>query len=410
MNEIKDKINILEYDYNLPDDRIARYPPQFRDSSKLLLYMDGKIEKKVFNETPDLLGDKYHLVFNDTRVIHARILFRKNSGAAIEIFLLEPYIPSEYIQSFNTRHECVWKCLVGNAKKWKEEILFREIDITSPAFKLTAEKTGQEGNYFLIRFSWSNSSHIFSDIIEQAGSTPIPPYLNRYAEISDSSRYQTVYSKHEGSVAAPTAGLHFTDEVLRMLENKGARRSFLTLHVGAGTFVPVKTENAREHIMHTEHIYLNRKSIEDMYLSDRKFIAVGTTSVRTMESLYHIAGKLKNEGGGTGDQELFLDQWEAYSTDMSMTRKEALEYILIYMDKTKVENLKLSTRIMIVPGYKFRMTEGIITNFHQPASTLLLLIAAFIGEDWRKVYNYALENDFRFLSYGDSSLLMKDRI
>ncbi len=406
MTGISDFINIKDYDYPLPDDKIAKYPLETRDDSKLLIYREGHIESRIFKDLPDLLTKDHHLVFNDTRVIQARLHFQKASGANIELLLLEPFLPSEYNLSFSSNSECTWKCMVGNAKKWKEEILQKQLVIKGLDITLKVEKYGREKNYFLIRLSWDNQKIIFSEIIENAGLTPLPPYLNREPESSDATRYQTVYSEYEGSVAAPTAGLHFTDEVINRLSEKGVAKSLLTLHVGAGTFVPVKTENARDHEMHTEHIYLDRKSIESLYKSSGKLIAVGTTSVRTIESLYHIAYKIKS--GISGSDNLFLDQWEAYNNSAEISRKECLDVILAYMEKNNAENLKLSTRIMIAPGYKFRMTEGIITNFHQPSSTLLLLISAFIGKDWHRVYNFALENNYRFLSYGDSSLLLRN--
>ncbi len=404
MKGIPENISIQDFNYNLPEDSIAKYPLEFRDTSKLLCYKKGAIETRVFSELPKILSDEHHLIFNDTRVIQARLSFFKSTGAAIEVFLLEPWMPSEYSLSFGSSSECVWKCLVGNAKKWKSGILSKEIARAKDSTLLNAEKIGSEGNYFLIRLFWRDPSFSLSEIIAHAGSTPIPPYLNREAESSDSIRYQTVYSTNEGSVAAPTAGLHFTDEVLSRLGAIGVRQTRLTLHVGAGTFIPVKAENAREHSMHTEHIYLSRKSIESLYNSNKQFIAVGTTSVRTLESLYHIASKLRS--GSEDVRSLFLDQWDAYETNPEMSRKEALESILSTMDKQHTDHLKMSTRIMIAPGYTFRMTDGMITNFHQPASTLLLLISAFVGEDWKKIYNYALENKYRFLSYGDSSLLL----
>jgi S-adenosylmethionine:tRNA ribosyltransferase-isomerase len=403
--ELPDYINIHDYNYILPEERIARFPLDSRDSSKLLYYCKGKTESWIFSDLPELLTNHHHLVFNDTRVIQARLQFHKTTGSAIEIFLLEPFLPAEYTLSFSSKLECTWKCLVGNAKKWKNEVLQMELKIGSNRIILKAEKTGREGNYFLIRLSWDNETLIFSSVIEHAGSTPIPPYLNREAVESDHLRYQTVYSLNEGSVAAPTAGLHFTADVIKKLENKGVSQTRLTLHVGAGTFVPVKTVNAREHEMHTEHIYLNRGSLDELYRSGKKFIAVGTTSVRTLESLYHIAAKIKQVHDG--EKVLFLDQWEAYENVPELSRKESLEIILSYMQKLKTDSLKVSTRIMITPGYKFRMVDGIITNFHQPASTLLLLISAFVGGDWKKIYAYALQNQYRFLSYGDGSLLIR---
>jgi S-adenosylmethionine:tRNA ribosyltransferase-isomerase len=404
MNKLPAYINIQDYNYLLPEERIAKYPLVLRDSSKLLYFHNGQKETRIFNELPELISDRYHLVFNDTKVIHARLLFHKATGSPIEIFLLEPFSPAEYSISFSSNHECTWKCLVGNAKKWKNEILHKEIFPEKPGFILNAEKAGQEGNYFFIHFYWEPSTHNLSEIIESAGATPIPPYLNREPESSDTDRYQTVYSRYEGSVAAPTAGLHFTDGIIKRLENKGVSQTRLTLHVGAGTFVPVKSENARDHEMHTEHIYLNRDSIEGLYRSKKMLIAVGTTSVRTLESLYHVSAKLLKEK--SGEKDLYLNQWEAYSNNSELSRKDTFEQILNHMENYNLQNLKISSSIMITPGYKFRMTDGIITNFHQPASTLLLLIAAFVGEEWKGIYNYALQNDYRFLSYGDSSLLL----
>ena len=405
MNKKPAYVNIHDYNYILPDHRIAKFPLEERDSSMLLYYKDGNTESRIFRELPDILSDGFHLVFNDSKVIHARLSFAKSSGAVIEIFLLEPYFPGEYNLSFSSNRECVWKCLVGNAKKWKSDFLEKEIIHNNTKILLHAEKTRHQSNFYFIRFSWGNPELSFSEIIELAGQTPIPPYLNREAIESDSVRYQTVYSENEGSVAAPTAGLHFTEEVLRKLKNGGCTQTKLTLHVGAGTFVPVKTNNAVEHEMHTEHIYLSRNSLESLHLSKKPIIAVGTTSVRALESIFHIGAILNKDLNY--NNELFQDQWDAYQTEGCFTRKESLSGLLDYMIKKKTDNIKISTRIMIAPGYQFRMTDGMITNFHQPNSTLLLLIAAFIGEDWKKIYDYALNNNFRFLSYGDCSLLIK---
>ncbi|MCB9013838.1 MAG: S-adenosylmethionine:tRNA ribosyltransferase-isomerase [Bacteroidales bacterium] len=401
---IPEFIDISEYFYDLPEDRIAKYPLEQRDHSKLLYFNHGSIRDHVFHELPAILSGNYQLVFNDTRVIQARIQFNKASGSGIEIFLLEPFTPADYQLSFGSSSQCSWKCLVGNAKKWKDEILEKKIFSATEAALLQAEKINREENYFIIRFTWNNKNLCFSEILEISGLTPIPPYLNREAEESDNLRYQTIYSNYEGSVAAPTAGLHFSDEVLEKLSQSGVKQTHLTLHVGAGTFVPVKVENARDHEMHMEHIYINRQSISSLLHTDKKIIAVGTTSVRTLESLYYIACKLKS--GYRGYKELFLDQWDAYEIEPDISRDEALETILSFMDLKNTDTLKLTTRIMISPGYTFRMADGIITNFHQPSSTLLLLISAFIGEDWKKVYDHALKNNYRFLSYGDSSLLI----
>jgi S-adenosylmethionine:tRNA ribosyltransferase-isomerase len=405
MTEIPGYIDIQDYTYTLPEGRIARYPLESRDSSKLLFFRDGLIESRIFRELPDILSDKHHLVFNDTKVIQARLIFVKSTGATIEVFLLEPWFPSEYNLSFSSKKECVWKCLVGNAKKWKNGIIQKEIWFGSTKVIFCAEKSDQHENYYYIRFYWDNATISFSELLENAGTTPIPPYLEREADEEDSVRYQTVYSRNSGSVAAPTAGLHFTSEVLQNLEKAGCLQTRITLHVGAGTFVPVKVQNAAEHEMHTEHFYISRSSLESLYQSDKKFIAVGTTSVRALESLYHVAIIVKENPGAVNN--LYLDQWDAYQTSAILSRKEALECLLEYMDKLQKESLKVSTRIMIVPGYKFRMIQGMITNFHQPNSTLLLLVAAFIGEEWKKVYDFAIKNNFRFLSYGDSSILLK---
>jgi S-adenosylmethionine:tRNA ribosyltransferase-isomerase len=398
-------INIQDFNYALPEERIARYPLELRDSSKLLYFRNGIIENRIFRELPHILSEQHHLVFNDTKVIQARLLFTKATGAVIEVFLLEPRIPSEYNLSFSSNTECIWKCLVGNASKWKSGIIQKEIWFGRTKTILCAEKSRQEENYYFIRFKWDNAAVSFSEILEIAGKTPIPPYLEREADKEDCVRYQTVYSRNKGSVAAPTAGLHFTSEVLHRLEKAGCSQTKITLHVGAGTFVPVKVQNAVEHEMHTEHFYISRSSLECMHQSDKKFIAVGTTSVRALESLYHIAIKIKESS--VFESNVFLDQWDAYQTMTILTRKEALECLMKYMDKHRKESLKVSTRIMIAPGYKFRMIQGMITNFHQPNSTLLLLVAAFIGDEWKKVYDYAIKNNYRFLSYGDSSILLK---
>ena len=399
------EIKTEEYNYDLPESRIAKFPLNNRDESKLLFYNKGNISGKIFHELPSLLDKNYELVFNDTKVIQARLIFEKITGSAIEIFLLEPFEPSDYALSFASVNECKWNCLVGNLKKWKSGPLFKKLTVNGNPLTLNATRIQKNDNSFVIQFTWDNDSLHFSEIVSHAGLTPIPPYLNREAQEEDVERYQTVYSNYEGSVAAPTAGLHFTENLLKKIHASGIKTHNLTLHVGAGTFIPVKEEDARKHIMHTEQIFLNRDTIEKLYYSDKKFLPVGTTSVRTLESLYWTGVKLIYKK--PIERGLFLDQWEVYNYPGSLSRKESMLKILEYLDKQKLSILHLPTRIMIVPGYDFKMTDGIITNFHQPKSTLLLLIAAYTENDWKRIYNYALENSFRFLSYGDSSLLLK---
>lgn len=397
-------LTIQDYIYDLPEDRIAGYPLDIRDSSKLLHYRSGSIQTRVFSEIPDIIGRNRALVFNNTKVIQARIQFKRSSGASIEVFLLEPSLPADYEQSLSARKECTWKCLIGNARKWKGEILAKEILADHSPFIFKAEKTKQIGDHFLVRFFWEDSSVAFGEVLDKAGITPIPPYLNRGPEPSDHERYQTIYSRREGSVAAPTAGLHFTDNVLTRLNETGQKMIHFTLHVGAGTFLPVKTLNVRDHLMHTEHFYIRRPEVEELYNhTTEKIIAVGTTSVRMLESIYHFAGKIRK---GIHGRELYhMGQWEGYQEDESLSRREALATVLEYMNLCKTDDLELTTAIMIVPGYTFRMTDALLTNFHQPGSTLLLLIAAFTGEDWKNIYRFALDEGYRFLSYGDSSFL-----
>jgi S-adenosylmethionine:tRNA ribosyltransferase-isomerase len=397
---IPDRINISDYIYELPDEKIAKFPLEKRDSSKLLVYRDGEISSRIFSDLPFMVSGDEQLVFNNTRVIQARLSFKKASGAVIEVFLLEPVKPEEYQLSFSSLSGCTWKCLIGNSKKWKNGVLEKIVIRGDKEFCLKAERSGENNE---VRFQWDIPELSFSEIILLAGQTPIPPYLERDAEESDLTQYQTVYSSREGSVAAPTAGLHFTDELLKRLEDQGTDLTYLTLHVGAGTFVPVKTENALKHPMHTEHIYLQRKSLEGLKKPGKQIIAVGTTSVRTLETIFHIAEKIKR--GGQSGMHLNLEQWEAYGNSEIKNRKEAISVLTEFMDQHRTDILKISTRIMIVPGYRFRMTDRMITNFHQPGSTLLLLIAAFTCGDWKRIYDYALQNEYRFLSYGDSSII-----
>ena len=396
-----DNIRIEEYSYSLPESRIAKYPLGQRDLSKLLVYRQGKIMHDTFLNLDHYLTDHDIIVFNNTKVIQARLIFYKETGAKIEIFCLEPVHPSDYALAFQQKKNVTWKCIVGNAKKWKNDILKQKIFVHNTPVELIAQKKYTNGNTREIEFSWSNNNITFSEIIDSVGKTPIPPYLNRDSETIDKERYQTVYSKQKGSVAAPTAGLHFTDQVFEKLQAKNIITEEITLHVGAGTFTPVKSETIDNHEMHTEHFMVNRSTIEQL-LNSNHITVVGTTSVRTIESLYWMGVKLIK----TGNIHLKLDQWEVYNLPNDVSKDEALNFLLSYMKNNQLETLHAATQIMIVPGYTFKMTNVLITNFHQPKSTLLLLIAAFIGNDWEKIYKYALDNEFRFLSYGDSSILI----
>ena len=399
-------IQIKDYNYPLPDERIAKYPLPERDSSKLLLYRHGDISEDRFVRLSDYLPEHSLMVFNNTKVVQARLHFRKETGAQIEVFILEPALPLEYQENFLSRGQCEWLCLVGNLKKWKSGTLSL---LLPDGTEVKAERLGHEGTSERIRFHWS-AALTWAEILEQAGELPIPPYLNRKTEASDLTTYQTVYSRIKGSVAAPTAGLHFTERVLDSLKQREIEREEVTLHVGAGTFRPVKSEQIGGHDMHTEHIAVNRHTIERLVAYGGSAIAVGTTSVRTLESLYYmglLAGKLLREGRDTGDgEELHVPQWMPYEMPSEQSATDALEELLRYMEKHSMEVLHSSTQIIIAPGYEFRVVKAMVTNFHQPQSTLLLLVSAFVHGDWRSIYDYALAHDFRFLSYGDSSLLI----
>lgn len=398
-------IKIEDYDYPLPDGRIARYPLEQRDRCKLLLRNpDGKLYTRVFAELPSLLPAGSMLVYNNTRVINARLRFRKaDGGALIEIFCLEPVSPADYAMSFASSAGCSWLCFVGNSKRWKADPLHLPLTVDGKAVTLTATREAREGNASVVGFSWDNPDISFSQIISAAGEIPIPPYLNRDTEPSDSRDYQTVYSHVDGSVAAPTAGLHFTDEVLDAIDAAGMTRRELTLHVGAGTFQPVKSDSIGGHDMHSEFIAVGRNLIAELAATERPIIAVGTTSVRTLESLYHI-GCLIHEGRWNGE----VPQWYPYEKSHPMlSRREALAKIVEHLDASGSSTLLASTRIIIAPGYEFRIVEGIVTNFHQPKSTLLLLVSAFMGDGWRAMYDYALAGGYRFLSYGDACLLLR---
>ena len=409
-NKSVESISISEYNYHLPDERIAKYPLGKRDQSKLLHYCNGAIKVQRFFELPDLLPANSLMVFNNTRVIHARLLFKKPTGATIEVFCLSPHSPKDYAQSFQQTATNVWSCMVGNARKWKDESLALSLDGDAGSVTLSAKKLLTEGQEHHIQFSWDNAAYTFSELLEIAGNLPIPPYLNRPTEESDENTYQTVYSQVEGSVAAPTAGLHFTDDVLQMLSNKNIERTEVTLHVGAGTFKPVKAEQIGGHEMHTELISVERETIEKMLASENKLIVVGTTSLRTIESLYYIGAKLLN-GKLSSTDSIVVDQWEPYDDNNNQyTPKQSLQAILDYMKQNKLRVLIASTQIMIAPGYQFKFVDALLTNFHQPQSTLLLLVSAFVGADWRNIYDFAMQNDFRFLSYGDSSLLWRREV
>ena len=403
------QIQINEYTYALPDERIAKYPLAERDASKLLIYRGGQIRETLFRSLPDCLPDGALLVFNNTRVIRARLLFRKDTGAMIEIFCLEPALPSDYEQSFAQTDHCTWHCLVGNSKRWKSGQLHTTVTVGSEPVTLSAERisvAGEAGD--LVDFHWDNPCCTFSDVLEAVGVLPIPPYLHRETEAQDLQTYQTVYSKVKGSVAAPTAGLHFTPAVLAELDARGIEREEVTLHVGAGTFRPVKSDTIGGHAMHTEHFAVTRRTVDRLLAKPEHVIAVGTTSVRTLESLYYIGCALARGGADESADEAFtVGQWAPYDADApTLTAEEALRAILSYLDRRGMDRLWAATQIIIAPGYPFKIVRGMVTNFHQPQSTLLLLVSAFVGGDWRTIYDYALAHDFRFLSYGDSSLLL----
>ena len=396
-------IHISDYNYALPEERIAKFPLPHRDHSKLLIYDKGEVKEDLFFNLPNYLPEGALMVFNNTKVIQARMHFRKETGALIEIFLLEPALPHDYEQMFQMRGHCAWYCLVGNLKKWKEGALKRELTIREQTFVLSAKRTGEHGTSHCIAFEW-DADLTFAEIIDAVGELPIPPYLNRDTQESDKTTYQTVYSKIKGSVAAPTAGLHFTPAVLSALDAHGIDREELTLHVGAGTFKPVKTEEIEGHEMHTEYIAVHRQTLEKLLKHGCKAIAVGTTSVRTLESLYYMGAKLLNNPSLT-EHELHVSQWEPYDDAPDCQPEESLQTLVRWLDRNQMATLHSSTQIIIAPGYDYKIVQMMVTNFHQPQSTLLLLVSAFVHGDWHKIYDYALSHDFRFLSYGDSSLL-----
>lgn len=399
MNNPK-QISIEQFDYPLPEERIAKFPLEKRDESKLLLYKTGQITSHLFKEVPDLLPDDTFLIFNETKVVHARLNFRKETGASIEVFILEPH-DADIQSAFSAIEPVRWKCLVGNAKKWKSGPLYLKLE---NGVTLKAENEGQEHDAYIIKLS-SDSKKPFSELLTLAGEVPLPPYLKRKAIDSDKKRYQTVFARNDGSVAAPTAGLHFTKDILNQIEQKRILSAKVTLHVGAGTFKPVIEKEAGKHTMHTERMVISKKSILQLYEhAEKRYTPVGTTSVRTLESLYWFGVKIESEGSNA---EFDIPQWFPYENQSTISRKKALANVIDLLNKKQVEQLTGKTRLMIAPGYNYRMADAMFTNFHQPKSTLLLLVSAFLGNDWEKVYHYALENEFRFLSYGDSCYFLK---
>lgn len=414
-------IHISDYNYDLPDSRIAKFPVSPRDTSKLLIYRHGEISDDIFYNLPKYLPQKSLMVFNNTKVIQARMHFRKETGALIEVFLMEPAAPTDYELMFQTRGECSWLCMVGNLKKWKEGSLVRTFDVagTTINFKATMRRdiidAKSGGTNYWVDFAWDNPQVSFAEILDAVGELPIPPYLNRETQDSDKTTYQTVYSKIKGSVAAPTAGLHFTDKVLAAIDAAGVRREELTLHVGAGTFKPVKSEEIDGHTMHTEYVCVRRDTLQTLLDYDCCAIAVGTTSVRTLESLYYMGVKLE-ANPDAAEEDLHVCQWEPYEkadgTPVGgnlvdgITPQKAISNIIAWLDKNNLKTLHSSTQIIIAPGYEYKIVKVLVTNFHQPQSTLLLLVSAFLKGDWHNVYDYALSHDFRFLSYGDSSILI----
>ncbi|MEK6478576.1 S-adenosylmethionine:tRNA ribosyltransferase-isomerase [Catalinimonas sp. 4WD22] len=406
----REVIQLESYNYELPDERIARYPLEKRDQAKLLLYQNGRIQDRTFYELPELLPEQSHLFFNATKVIPARLFFQKpttsqGEGAHIEVFLLNPIAPSHVIgEAMLAKQSCSWHCMIGNKKKWKSAlVLQKSLFINNQEITLSAslENTEQQ----IVSFSWDHPDVAFVDIVEAAGRTPLPPYLKREATDEDKPRYQTVYSANEGAVAAPTAGLHFTPEILKALETKGIQQDYLTLHVSAGTFQPIKAQDVTQHPMHSEQMVITKKHVEQLRKHSKgKIIAVGTTSLRTLESLYWYGVLLSKDPKAV----FKIPKLVAYQEDLpnKLSLHESMENVLSYLEQNQLEQLMGETEIFIYPGYQFRVVQGLITNFHLPKSTLILLIAAFVGNDWKRIYHHALENNYRFLSFGDSSLLL----
>lgn len=410
------EIKICDYNYNLPDEKIAKYPLSKRDNSKLLIYNKGEVSEKIFKQITDVLPKFSLMVFNNTKVVPARLFFRKPSGALIEIFCLEPFQPADYAQNFSSKHECTWKVIIGNIKKWKSGLL--DLDTTQitdnqhsndvERLNLKAELCSRTENSALVKFTWETDD-LFSNVLDTCGRIPIPPYLHRDTELIDNDRYQTLYALYRGSVAAPTAGLHFTKDVLDSIKDKGIDMEEVCLHVGAGTFLPVKSEFIGDHSMHQEPFSVSSDFLKKLYnkTENQKVISVGTTSTRTLESLYYLGLQCYNEGPKNWKPSL-VDQWSPYkNTGEQVPLKLVIKSLLDYLEINNLSTLYAKTQIIIVPGYKFKVVDILITNFHQPQSTLLLLVSAFVSGDWHKIYNYALQNNFRFLSYGDSSILIR---
>ena len=397
-------ININDYDYPLPDERIAKFPLEERDSSKLLIYRGGEISQRHFCDIADVLPEGSLLIFNNTKVVRARLVMHKPSGARVEVFCLEPHLPADYEHAFAVKGECEWSCIVGNLKKWKEGAVEIPFDYEGEHYTLQAYIAERGTREHIVRFEWK-APMTFGELLEYLGRIPIPPYLNRESEEIDNTRYQTVYSRFEGSVAAPTAGLHFTQPLIERMKTRGFDFAEVTLHVGAGTFLPVKDEDATKHAMHTEHFDITLATLLKLRENYGKIVAVGTTSVRTLESLTALAWRIKC---GRRYDDGVVGQWELYDIPAEFSGEEALSILILYMEQQGLERLRAATEIMITPlGYNYRIVRNIVTNFHQPKSTLLLLVSAYVGEDWHRIYDYALSHDFRFLSYGDSSLLMR---
>ncbi len=399
------EISIVDYDYPLPDERIAKFPLAQRDQSKLLVYRNGDISESQFFHLPELLPDGAMLLFNNTKVIHARLFFRKPTGSTIEVFCLEPW-QQPVATAFEEREHCSWLCFIGNNKKWKEGFLEQEFAAYGGKHLLRASRREAVGNAWLVDFNWT-SGISFAEVIEHAGVIPLPPYLHRDAEESDKRRYQTVYARYDGSVAAPTAGLHFTDSLIEKLNGNGFRTEYITLHVGAGTFKPVSTDTVGEHEMHVEKVQISRKNIEnilDSHQDGRAIIAVGTTTVRTIESVYWFGVGLAHT---PMPEKMHVKQWEPYRETDELSLEDSYRNVLRWLEHNETDLLDGDTQLLIAPGYRYHVIDGLITNFHQPKSTLLLLVSALIGDDWKRCYQYALEHGFRFLSYGDSCLFLK---
>ncbi len=397
-------ININDYDYPLPDERIAKFPLSERDSSKLLVYRGGEISERHFSDIGEELPEGSLLVFNNTKVVRARLVMHKPSGARVEVFCLEPHTPADYEHAFSVKGKCEWSCIVGNLKKWKEGAVEIPFEYEGAEYTLQAYIAERGTREHIVRFEWQ-APMTFGELLEYLGRIPIPPYLNRESEEIDNTRYQTVYSRFEGSVAAPTAGLHFTEPLIERMKAKGFDFAEVTLHVGAGTFLPVKDEDATKHAMHTEHFDITIATLRKLRANYGKIVAVGTTSVRTLESLTALAWRIKS---GRAYDDGVVGQWELYDIPADFSGKEVLDILILYMEQQGLERLRAATEIMITPlGYNYRIVRNIVTNFHQPKSTLLLLVSAYVGDDWHKIYDYALSHDFRFLSYGDSSLLIR---